>query len=397
MSPSQIDEPILVAGAGIGGLSAAIALARLDQRVRVLERAPVLSTAGAGIQLGANATRILRHWGVLDRLWPAAVRAGGIGLGDGLTGKPLATVPLGEAAEERYGAPYLLVHRADLQRALLEAASDCPQVEILTGCEVTGFAQSPGEIVVHTARNDIPCRGLIAADGVWSELRAHIDPSAALQFVDHTAWRTLIDPSALPEDLRGPWVGLWMARNAHLVHYPVRAGGAINVVAVIRERWARLPGWDVAADRDVLLDAFASWDKRLRDVLASAEQWRKWALYDLPPLARWTRGTATLLGDAAHPVMPFLAQGGAMAIEDAAVLARLVADCEGELWRAFETFETARMERTARMRQESRRTGAIYHMSGPAKWARDWTLRRRSADALLGRFDWIYRFDALGE
>ncbi len=396
MTPALRNEPMLIAGGGIGGLSAAIALAGQETSVRILEREPSFSAEGAGIQLGPNATRLLRAWGVLERLSSTSVRAEGIGIGDGMTGEPVATVPLGEMAEERYGAPYLLVHRADLQKALLDTVRDLANVEILTGHEVTGFEQFPDEIVVETSARSLRGRALIAADGLWSTLRNEIDGSGFLAMTDNTAWRTLVDPAVLPEELQGPWTGLWMAKNAHLVHYPVSGGKAINVVAVISERWkAKEKGWACDADPDALLPHFQSWDKRLYDIVASAESWRKWTLFDLPPLRRWSMGAVTLLGDAAHPISPFMAQGGALAIEDAAILARTLAHYGGDVWAALPEYENARIERTARMRYESRRMGDVYHMSGLARRVRDFMLRRRSGEVLLKKFDWLYGFDAL--
>lgn len=388
---------MLIAGGGIGGLAAAIALADQEKHIRLLEREPSFSAEGAGIQLGPNATRLLRQWGVLERLLPNGVRAEGIGIGDGLTGEPVATVPLGKTAEERYGAPYILAHRADLQQAMLDTVQELTNVEILTGHDVTGFEQFPDEIIVQTSKKSVRGSALVAADGIWSTLRNEIDRSAVLAMTDNTAWRTLVDPAVLPDEMQGPWTGLWMAKNAHLVHYPVRGGKAINLVAVISERWVKKDrGWACDADPDVLLPHFERWDKRLYDILASAESWRKWTLFDLAPLKRWSMGAVTLLGDAAHPIPPFLAQGGALAIEDAAVLARTLEHYDGDIWRALPEYEIARIGRTARMRYESRRMGNIYHMSGLSRRVRDFILRRRRNDALLKKFDWLYGFDALG-
>lgn len=388
-------EPILIAGGGIGGLSAAIALAATGEEVRLFEKSAKPTVEGAGIQLGPNATRLLRDWGVLDELRTTAVRAEGIGIGDGITGEPLATVPLGDLAEARYGAPYLLVHRADLQRALLARARSQKGLHIAFGREVTGFDQSPEGVVADTSKGAARGRAMIVADGLWSTLRNKVDKTAHLSFTERTAWRALVDPEVLPQELRGAWTGLWMARNAHLVHYPVQAGRAVNVVAVIHDRWSAREGWGEDAEAEVVLSHFRRWDDRLQTILKAAKRWRKWSLYDLPPLRRWTLGMVALLGDAAHPILPFLAQGGALAIEDAAFLAHTLARADGDIWEAFPEYEDKRIWRSARIRYESRRMGDIYHMSGLSRRVRDFVLRRRAPESLLRRFDWLYGFDAL--
>lgn len=394
MASSKGSNAFLIAGGGIAGLSTAIALAREGQDVEVLEREEAFSKEGAGIQLGPNATRILNTWGVLDHLMPHAVRAEGIGMGHGLTGDPIARVPLGDLAEERYGAPYLLVRRADLHQALLETARALPTVSIETGWPIHSFEQFGEDIVVRTDAHARRGRALIAADGLWSGLRTQVCDTAGMIYTERTAWRATLEPDKLPEELQGPWTGLWMAPNAHLVHYPVAAGNAVNVVAVITERWTAGEGWGEEIDPEFLFPHYAKWDARLRQLLEDAEGWRRWLLHDVPPLRRWTLGTVTLIGDAAHPMLPFLAQGGAMAIEDAVFLARLVAEGHRDLIETFHLFENARIARTARMRYESRKMGQIYHMKGLSALTRDFVLRRRAPEALLKRFDWLYGFDA---
>lgn len=394
MAKTQTADRILIAGAGIGGLSAAIALARDGIALQVLERAKVHSTDGAGIQLGPNATRILDEWGVLDRLSSKAVICEGIAIGDGLTGEHLATVPFGETARRRYGAPFLLVHRSDLHHALAETARNLSGVEITMDCEVMAYQQFPDEIVLTTTKDTVSGRALIAADGLWSRLRPQIDAGAALQFTGKTAWRTLVNRDDLPEPLRGPWTGLWLGKNAHLVHYPVCGGEKINVVAVTGERRGEgTEGWNQEADPQSLLACFESWDDSIAHIVRSGARWRKWSLYYQPPLRTWTQGSVTMIGDAAHPVLPFLAQGGALAIEDAAVLVKVLKEFGGNPRYAFRQFERVRIERTARTGYESRRMGAIYHMGGVLRLARNMVLRRQSPDALLKRLDWLYRFD----
>ncbi len=386
-------NPILIAGAGIGGLSVAIALARNGFPCHILERSRKHTTDGAGIQLGPNATRILDEWGVLERLIKTAVISQGITIGDGITGEILASVLFGETAIKRYGAPFILVHRADLHNALLECARSHASIKITTGSEVLAFQQFPDEVIVTTSKDELKGRGLIVADGLWSKLRPQIDAGARLEFTGKTAWRSLIKPDELPEQLRGPGTGLWLSKSAHLVHYPVCGGDKINVVAVIDERWGgRSQGWNQEADPQALLPFFENWNGSIADIVKSGSEWRKWSLFYQPPLRAWTQGSITLIGDAAHPVLPFLAQGGGLAIEDAGVLVKILLEYDGDPWRAFRNYEKARIERTARTSYESRKLGRIYHMGGVMRLARNFVLRRQSSDTLLKRLDWLYQF-----
>ncbi len=393
MAETLIDDRILIAGAGIGGLSAAIALARRGISSHVLERLTSFSSEGAGIQLGPNATRILADWGVLDKLSSKAVASEGLLIGDGMTGEQLTSVPFGEVAEKRYGAPFLLVHRADLHQALLDSARKLEGIEITMDCDVKTYEQFPDEVALRTLKKSFRGRALIAADGLWSTFRQQIDKGATLSFTGKTAWRALVNPDTLPKELRGPKTGIWLSKNVHLVHYPVRGGQKINVVAVVNEHWgSRAEGWDQEADPQLLMPAFANWHEPIADFVNAAKAWRKWSLYHMPPLRAWTQGSVTLIGDAAHPVLPFLAQGGALAIEDASVLSAILAQHDNDPWRAFRHFESARIERTARTAYESRRMGNIYHMGGMARLVRNFIMRRSSPQFLLKRLDWLYQY-----
>lgn len=395
MPARSSDNRILIAGAGIGGLSAAIALARQGIESHVLERNVSFSGEGAGIQLGPNATRILDQLGVLDSLKEKSVVSEGIAIGDGLTGAHLATVPFGTTAEQRYGAPFLLVHRQDLHTALLKTAKALGGVKITMDCEAKSFEQFPGQVVLTTQKHAVRGRGFIVADGLWSQLRPQIDAGAMQTFAGKTAWRTLLAPKEMPDEFHRPWTGLWLAKNAHLVHYPVRGGKKFNVVAVINEpRGSRAEGWNLEADPDELYPCFEAWNERVKAIVRSGSTWRKWSLFYQPPLRTWVQGAVTLLGDAAHPVLPFLAQGGAMAIEDAAVLAEILVEYKGDPWKAFRHFEETRIERTARTSFESRRIGNIYHLGGVMRLARNFVLRSRSPQSLLKKFDWLYGFGA---
>lgn len=396
MASKSGELPFLVAGAGIGGLSAAIAFARSGLPVVVFEKSEKFSTHGAGIQLGPNATRILREWGVLDRLGDKAIVSNGILIGDGLTGNPLNTVPFGVEAEERFGAPFMLVHRSDLHAALLKTARASKTVTLKTGCALDGFKQDPeAELQVRANEKFITGRGLICADGLWSVLRERIDPEARLQDTRRTAWRTLVEAKSVPEAIREPWTRLWLSPGAHLVHYPVSGGDKINVVAVIDDRGSQVAeGWNREADPSVLEAVFEPWNAHISELVRLGRHWRCWSLYSMPPLRTWTQERVCLLGDAAHPTVPFLAQGAAMAIEDAAMLAPILAAAGGDVAGAMKRYEIDRIERTARTAFESRKMGNIYHMGGIGRHVRDFILRMRKPESLLKRYDWLYGFRA---
>ena len=302
-------------------------------------------------------------------------------------------MPFGETAQQRYGAPFLLAHRADLHRALLDAARSFSGFNIEMDREALSFEQSLDGVAVTTRHGEYRGRALIAADGLWSRLRRDIDGGATMTFTGRTAWRTWIDSKDMPDALHGSWTGLWLGKKAHLVHYPVRGGKKINVVAVIDERWgSRGDGWNNEADADQLIPYYAKWNSLPAQVVQNATAWRKWSLFKLPPLRAWTQGSVTAIGDTAHPVLPYLAQGGAMAIEDAAVLARILKEHDNDPWQAFRPFEHERIGRTARTSYESRRMGNIYHLGGIFRLARNFVLRHRSPEALLKKLDWLYGF-----
>src|SRR5581483_8506507 len=257
--------------------------------------------------LSPNASRVLMSLGLGARLERHVVVPQELRVMQARTGRALVKAALGEEIAQRHGAPYWVIHRGDLQAELLDAVRSQSEIALELATRVDEFA-------VHG-------KGLTGADGLWSNLRRRLGHQALPQFAQHTAWRALVPAEAVDPDLRAPAVNLWLGAGAHLVHYPVKAGRLINVVAIVRDEW-REPGWSEPGDRNALLQHFRprAWHHRPRDLLAAADRWLKWALYELAPLPYWGKGPATLLGDAAHPTLPYLAQGAAMAIEDAAVL-----------------------------------------------------------------------------
>lgn len=388
-------RPVLIAGGGIGGLATAIALGRAGIESQVLERSAFDNESGAGIQLGPNATRILGPLGVLDALAPKTFRPEAVWLFDGLSGKRLATVPLGDTAERRYGAPYVTAHRADLHEALRTVAAAKDRVTLTPDFTVAGLeAEGDGVSVANLDGTVVNGSALVGADGIWSTVREWIAPDAKLAFTGATAFRTLLPFGAVPPPFSEPIVGLWLGPRTHLVHYPVRGGEALNVVAVT-ETGRKEKGWNRSADKETVRADFTRWCGTAHGLLDLAQSWRAWSLFSLSPLPQWHRGRVTLLGDAAHPVLPYLAQGAALAIEDAAKLADLWSAARQQPTLAFEAYEAVRRVRARRVQRTSRRLGRAYHMGDAvlgnmARIARNTILSLRGEDATLRGFDWLY-------
>jgi len=385
-------ERVLIAGGGIGGLAASIALGRCGIETSVLERSGFTEETGAGIQLGPNATWALRELGVLEVIEPHAFRPDAIWIYDGLSGRRLASVPLGTMAERRYGAPYLTLHRADLHAGLRAAAEKLAAVELRPRFEVAAVEADSGQVVVNGAGGGTAeGASLIGADGLWSTVRSLVMSEASLRFAGATAWRALVPRKGLPFPFDAPVVGLWFGPRSHLVHYPVRGGRDLNVVAVAASGVGS-QGWNQPGNVDALLSSFTRWAKDSKSLLERAQGWRSWSLYRLPPVD-WSAGRIALLGDAAHPVLPFLAQGAALAIEDAITLARCIETCPGDPSTAFLRYAALRRPRVARVQSLSRRFGWIYHLRGPLRLARNLVLERRREAATLASLDWLYRPD----
>jgi salicylate hydroxylase len=388
-------DDVLIAGAGIGGLTAALTLARQGFRVKLFDQAEKLEEAGAGIQLSPNATQVLIALGLGERLAPAIVEPAAIRLRAARSGRDIATMPLGEAMHERYAAPYWVIHRADLQRGLLEAVAGEPHIALALGARVDDFTIDAAGVhasVRHgTASAQHDGAVLIGADGLWSRLRALLGDGTEPRSASRSAFRAVV-PAAQLED-RKPVVNLWIGPGAHLVHYPIRAGTAVNIVAVTDDRW-QSPAWSTDADGDKVLGRFpaSAWAQAARQVLSVPRRWQKWALYDRAPFISRGHGPVTLLGDAAHPMLPFLAQGAAMAIEDAAVLARELARSPGDRASALRSYEAARAPRAARVQRAARRNDFRYHLPQPAAFLRDVALRVLGGDRLLAQYDWIYQW-----
>lgn len=394
-----MEAPIVIAGAGIGGLSAALSLARAGKSALVLERAATIEEVGAGLQIAPNAGRVLAKLGLEPALAAVALEPAAINIRRGRDGALLARLDLA-AARETWGAPFRLFHRADLQGALLQAAQENRNIHVRAGARVGDFSGRAGglRIRVHTPDGveEIGAAGLIGADGLRSGVRTRLFPSEddAPFYSGCVAWRAVFPAERAPPALRVRESHLWLLPGAHIVHYPLRDGSLINAVAVVEERAAVQD-----ADQILTLDgaelahrlAPLRLSPQLRELIQAGAAWRHWPLYTRPPLAQWSLGAVTLLGDAAHPMVPFLAQGAAQAIEDAQALGDAFAQPEASVEAAFAAYEQARHARASQVVRASRRQGGYFHLRGLAAHGRDVAIRALGGRGMLKRNAWLYR------
>jgi salicylate hydroxylase len=318
------------------------------------------------------------------------------------SGGELARLPLGEAAALAAGAPYWVMHRADLQAALQAHVNDNPHIDLRLGCQFEDLApHAKGLTVVQRSgmtRQQEVALALVGADGIWSTVRQHLFPQAQPQFSGLIAWRGTLEATQLPREYASRRVQLWMGPNAHLVAYPISGARQINIVAVVPGTWNR-PGWSAPGEGNELRNVFSSptWPGPARMMIGAVDGWRKFALFTLPDGGEWTKGAVALLGDAAHAMLPFAAQGAGMAIEDAAVLGKCLAglgENPADIPAALKRYGRLRRPRVARVQRAARRQGRIYHLAGPAAFARDLAIRAMGAQRVLARQDWIYDWRA---
>jgi salicylate hydroxylase len=391
LTPSRI----IIAGAGIGGLTTALALARRGFRVVVLEQAERLEETGAGIQLSPNASRTLINLGLEERLRPQVIEPAGLRVLNGETGREIVRVPLGKAAAARYGAPYWVIHRGDLQATLVGAAAQQLDISIKLGLHVDDVAVHPNGITVmshgRSGVADEHGNALIAADGLWSTARARFGYGGAPRFAGRVAWRALVRAKDVSPQFSEPLVQLWLGRGVHIVHYPVKGGSVINVVVIMDDTW-NAPGWSEPATRADLLPRLSTrdWTPQALSLLSAPEAWLKWALFDRRPILRAAAGPVALLGDAAHPMLPYLAQGAAMAIEDAAVAAQCLARTPNDPAAAFRSYWRSRRRRAWKAQRLAARNGARYHLSGVRATLRNVAMRTLGGARLLHHYDWLY-------
>lgn len=384
---------VIVVGAGLGGLALALALARAGIDSTVVEQAPAFGEVGAGVQLSPNATRALFSLGLEAQARAIAATPEAAEVRDHRSGRLLLRNPLGEAAMARWGAPYWQAHRADLHAVLLAAAQAAGRTRFRLGASV---AAVEGASVVLGDGERLTGDAVVGCDGVRSVVRQSLWGEGAAHFTGEVAWRAVVPVERLPAGLIRPIAAVWTGGGRHFVHYPVRGGALINFIAITEEADWRVESWSEPGDKAALAAAFSGWPPSVRALIGGADSVLRWALYGRPPLERWSKGAVTLLGDAAHPMLPFLAQGAGMAIEDAVVLARCLQDGEG-VEASLARYEAARRARTAKVQAWSRRNATLFHLpaaAAAAAFGAASLLDRLRPGGGAERFDWLYGYDA---
>ncbi len=359
--------------------------------MRVFEAAPAFGEIGAGIQLSPNCNRVLHRLGLAEALEAVAFLPVAGQMRDWSSGETIYENELGEGLRRRYGYPYYHIHRADLIGVLAKAAAAEPRIALYAGAEVGGIGQSAGGVSVAAGGARYRGRALVGADGIHSAVRAFLFGPESPAFTGTVAWRGLVPASRLPEGFVRPVSSNWLGPGGHVVHYYVRRGDLVNCVCVVEKQGWERESWTERGDRGELRRDFAGWHdgiQRLIDAM-DPDACYKWALFDRPPMPRWGRDRVTLLGDACHATLPFMAQGAAMAIEDGAVLAGCLA-AGGDTAASLKRYEDLRRARTARIQTGSRRNAELFHMRGEAAAERNRTLGASRSRTL----DWLYRYDA---
>jgi salicylate hydroxylase len=385
------DLSVAVAGAGIGGLAAALTLARSGQRVTVVERRTGFTELGAGLQLSPNASRLLVDLGLGPALRRMAGEPDRVVVRSLRSGRMIGAVALGSFMRERFGAPYWVVQRSDLQTVLLDAVRSEPAIRLAVGREVEGARDGADGVSLRlgTSRGEetLATDLAVGADGVWSKLRASLGDTRAPAFRGAVAWRATMERAEAPPELSGNETGLWLGPAGHVVHYPIAGGRLLNVVAIER-RDRPVEGWSAPGRREDLLARLAGAAPLLRALLEKPPAWLLWSLYDLPARTM-ARGRIALIGDAAHPILPFLAQGAALAVEDAAMLAGALSRF-ASVPEALKAYEAYRLPRAREVQRQARRNGRIYHAGSLVAFARDRVMRHLGPEGMTERYAWLY-------
>lgn len=389
---------MIIVGGGIGGLAAALACGQAGARPQVLERAATFSEVGAGIQMGPNVTRTLHAWGLAEDLKAIGFAPRKLEAKDTQTGQVIGSLPLGQRSLDTYGAPYVTVHRADLHRVLLQKLMRSGLAQLHLDSEVEAVQQAADGIQI--SGTSLPASltefsqfsAMVGADGLWSATRQFVVPRTTPRVTGLLAYRALLPMQFLPEKLRLQDVNVWLGPRLHAVLYPVQCGECLNLVVVVQgQPPANLDDWDHAGHKEELDRAMGPIHADLRDMLAAVPAWRLWPLCDRPPLQgphEMAKGRIALLGDAAHPMRPFLAQGAGMAIEDAAELARSWARADLPVEDRLQMYAQARWARNAQVQQRSIRNGQIFHLQGPLRWGRNVAMKLMGES--LMDVPWLY-------
>jgi 2-polyprenyl-6-methoxyphenol hydroxylase-like FAD-dependent oxidoreductase len=384
------DEPVVIVGGGIGGLTAALALARKGIPSHIVEQAAELKEIGAGIQIGPNAFWMLEELGLVEPISALAVFPENLVMMDSITGEEVTRISLGEAFRKKFHHPYALIHRADLHRTLLEACQASNMIRLDASQKVVDVEESKSGVTVKTeSGRDYRGAALIGADGLWSTIRQIVVGDGKPKPAGHITYRAVLPASEIPERYRWRDMAFWAGEKVHLVLYPLRTGNLYNLVAVFHSNRYE-EGWDSYGDPAELHERFAGKCEPVRMLLNKIDSWRMWVLCDRPPIKEWSKGRITLLGDAAHPMLQYLAQGACMSIEDAVCLADRVATNDGDYAAAFQAYQQARYLRTGRVQIMARIYGEFYHAGGVAKELRNMMLGARKPEDAMAGMEWLY-------
>ncbi|HEY2534631.1 MAG TPA: 3-hydroxybenzoate 6-monooxygenase [Xanthobacteraceae bacterium] len=384
------DQKVLIVGGGIGGLAAALALARNGIASQVIEQAAEFKEIGAGIQLGPNVFWMFDVLGLVEPISALAVFPDNLIMMDSISGEEVTRIPLGGAFRSKFYRPYALIHRADLHKVLLETCRRSDLIRLDASQKVVKVDET-GDGVAAQTEGGKEYRGaaLIGADGLWSTIRQIVVGDGKPNVAGHITYRAVLPTSAMPEKFRWRDMVIWAGEKVHLVHYPLRTGELFNLVAVFHsDRYEE--GWDSYGDPTELHERFANTCEPVRALLNKIESWRMWVLCDRPPIKEWSRGRITLLGDAAHPMLQYLAQGAGMSIEDAVCLTNKAVDMDGDYPAAFRAYQQTRYLRTGRVQIMARVYGEFYHAAGVAKELRNLMLGGRTPEDAMAGMEWLY-------
>lgn len=391
MVQASPNHAIMIVGGGIGGLSLALGLALRGIACSVFEQADQFSEIGAGLQLSPNAVRRLRELGLETALAAYSYAPEKINIHDGLSGDFLNKIPLGAKAEARYGAPYRVIARRDLLEVLLSALQNTTNVTLETSKKLTHIHPDLRSISTKMADGSSYVGSmLVGADGVWSRVRHLVNPQAVPQQTGFIAWRALIEAADAPPLFRSPDTSVWLGPDAHLVQYRVSGGERINLVAVTKGK-TQQRSWENNLPVETLYEKLRGWNKDVRRAVMEIKSWQSWPLMLQRPFQPWSKGRALLMGDAAHAVVPFLAQGAAMAIEDAHALADLIARHGEDYEKIFQNFESERFSRCRRVLSKSIYQAQFYHARSSFAKIRNTGLKIMPSSLLLRQYDWLYK------
>lgn len=383
-------HPIIIAGGGIGGLATALVLARDGHAVTVLEQATSFGEIGAGIQLGPNIFRMFAWLGLTDVVSRVSFFPAGLGMNDVRTGEKVVRVPLGDLARATYGFPYGVIYRADLHQVFLDACRELPNITLRTQAKLESFEQTPDSVRVQLSGGEtLPGSALIGADGLWSKVREAVVGDGKPRVSGHIAYRAVLKREEVPAHLWSDDVLLWGGEKTHLVHYPLRRGELFNLVAVFHSNKYD-EGWNTFGDSAELSERFGQACPQVRELLDKIETWKMWVLCDREPVKNWTDRRVTLLGDAAHPMLQYLAQGAGQAIEDAVVLREALRASHGDVLSAFQKYQQARYLRAARVQLTARFYGDIYHAAGVQRELRNQLFQGGNESAGFAGLKWMY-------